>query len=102
MSGLSDGSNHDHHDRECLCDSLPSEPVRSEAHEALDEARSGVRLARRSMLAGLGLAAGVPLLAACTSKSDAPLPESAPRRQLPTTPALQPRRRTPRRRRPAP
>ena len=57
---------HGEDNQECFCDTLPNEPVRSEADEALDEARGNVRIARRSMLAGLGLAAGMPLLAACS------------------------------------
>lgn len=60
------------HDHDCFCDTLPEEPVRSEADEALDEARRGTRIARRSMLAGLGLVAGSPMLAACTSMASAP------------------------------
>lgn len=67
-------SHHSHGEdnHECFCDTLPNEPVRSEAHEALDEARGSVRIARRSMLAGLGMAAGMPLLAACTSNGSTP------------------------------
>lgn len=65
----SDDNKHDDH--ECLCNQLPDEPVTRELDEALDEGRRGVRISRRSLMAGLGLAAGVPILAtACSSDSD--------------------------------
>ena len=62
----SDDNEHEGH--ECLCNQLPDEAVTSEVDEALDEGRRGLRISRRSLMAGLGLAAGVPLLTtACSS-----------------------------------
>lgn len=52
---------HDHHGPECLCDHLPDEPVTHEHHEAVDEARSGLGISRRSIMAGLGAASGLAL-----------------------------------------
>lgn len=71
-------SNHDHQGPECLCDTVPNEPVTSEVDEAIDEGRQHVKLARRSVLAGLGLAAGAPLLAACTSPASSPAATNPP------------------------
>lgn len=69
---------HDHHGQDCLCNTLPHEPVTSELDEAIDEGRQRVRIARRSVLAGLGLAAGAPVLAACTSTPSASGATEAP------------------------
>lgn len=66
-------SDHPEHGPECLCDALPHEPVRSERDEAVDEARSGLGLSRRSIMAGVGAASGLamtPQLAAAASRPD--------------------------------
>lgn len=76
----SPGHDHDddHEDHTCLCDTLPNEPVTCERDEAIDEARQGTRLSRRSILTGLSLAAaGAPLLAACNSPASPPATTSA-------------------------
>jgi ribonuclease BN (tRNA processing enzyme) len=76
---MSDPHDHGHdQDHECLCDTLPNGPVRSEADEAIDEARRGTRLTRRSMLAGLGLVAGAPVLAACSPTESTPSATQSP------------------------
>ncbi len=78
---MSRPNDHDNSGHECLCDHVPDEPVTRELDEALDEARRGIRIGRRSLLTGLGLAAGVPLLAtACSSRSSGPT-------LMPATPA---------------
>jgi ribonuclease BN (tRNA processing enzyme) len=42
------------HGASCLCDQLPLEPVRSSRDDAVDEARRGLAISRRSIVAGLG------------------------------------------------
>ena len=49
-------SDHPEHGPECLCDHLSHEPVTHEREEAVDEARHGLRLSRRSIMAGIGAA----------------------------------------------
>lgn len=68
-------SDHTEHGPECLCDHLPHEPVRSESDEAVDEARSGLGLSRRSIMAGVGAASGLaltPQLAAAAGRHGKP------------------------------
>jgi len=71
---------HDHHDHgaECLCDRLPVEAVTSERDEAIDQARSGLSLSRRSIVAGVGLAAAGAALAPAAAASPAHRPPAAP------------------------
>ncbi|WP_201465181.1 MBL fold metallo-hydrolase [Janibacter melonis] len=71
---------HDHHDHgaECLCDRLPVEAVTSERDEAIDQARSGLSLSRRSIVAGVGLAATGAALAPAAAASPAHRPPAAP------------------------
>lgn len=68
-------SHHPEHGPECLCDHLPHEAVTHELHEAVDEARRGLSLSRRSIMAGVGVASGLaltPSLAgAATSRTQA-------------------------------
>ncbi|QFQ29289.2 MBL fold metallo-hydrolase [Janibacter melonis] len=75
---------HDHHDHgaECLCDRLPVEAVTSERDEAIDQARSGLSLSRRSIVAGVGLAAAGAALAPAAAASPAHRPPAAPTRGL--------------------
>ncbi|WP_218005563.1 MBL fold metallo-hydrolase [Janibacter terrae] len=49
------------HGPDCLCDHLPHEPVTSEREEAVDEARRGLGISRRSIMAGIGAASGLAL-----------------------------------------
>lgn len=49
------------HGPHCLCDHLPHEPVTSEREEAVDEARRGLGISRRSIMAGIGAASGLAL-----------------------------------------
>lgn len=71
---------HDHHDHaaECLCDRLPVEAVTSERDEAIDQARFGLSLSRRSIVAGVGLAAAGAALAPAAAASPAHRPPAAP------------------------
>lgn len=65
-------SHHPEHGPECLCDHLPHEAVTHERHEAVDEARRGLSLSRRSIMAGVGVASGLaltPSLAAAATSS---------------------------------
>lgn len=55
-------SDHTEHGPACLCDHLPHEPVTSERDEAVDEARTGLSLSRRSIMAGIGAASGLALV----------------------------------------
>ena len=65
-------SHHPEHGLECLCDHVPHEDVTDERHEAVDEARRGLSLSRRSIMAGIGVASGLaltPSLAAAATSS---------------------------------
>ncbi|UTT67306.1 MBL fold metallo-hydrolase [Janibacter sp. CX7] len=55
-------SQHPEHGPHCLCDQLPHEPVHSEREEAIDEARRGLGISRRSIMAGVGAASGLALV----------------------------------------
>lgn len=55
-------SQHPEHGPHCLCDQLPHEPVHSEREEAVDEARRGLGISRRSIMAGVGAASGLALV----------------------------------------
>lgn len=63
---------HDHHGPECLCDHLPDEPVTHVHHEAVDEARSGLGISRRSIMAGVGAASGLALVPGMAAASPSP------------------------------
>lgn len=68
-------SDHHDHDADCLCNSLPHEPVMNEHHEAVDEARRGLGVSRRSMMAGIGAVSGLamtPQVAAAAGGGDQP------------------------------
>lgn len=76
---------HDDHGPECLCDHLPDEPVRSERDEAIDEARTGSGLSRRSIMAGIGAASGLaltPQLAAAQGRGRGRPPSAGPQQGL--------------------
>lgn len=53
---------HDGRDHPCLCTELPNEPPRQERDEAVDEARRGLPISRRSIMAGLGAAGGLAMM----------------------------------------
>ena len=74
---------HENHGPECLCDHTPTEPVRTERDEAVDEARRGLGLSRRSIMAGLGAASGLALTPQVASAHGRPRPGGpGPRRGL--------------------
>lgn len=68
---------HDHHGPECLCDHLPDEPITHEHHEAVDEARSGLGISRRSIMAGVGAASGLALVPGMAAASPSSKGEKA-------------------------
>lgn len=59
------------HDTSCLCDQLPVEPVRNARDEAVDEARRGLGVSRRSIMAGLGAAGALSMVPAVASATPA-------------------------------
>ena len=50
---------HDRHASDCLCNQLPVEKVTSARDEVIDEARRGLGISRRSIMAGFGAAGGL-------------------------------------------
>lgn len=67
-------THHPEHGPEYLCDHLPQEPVMSEGDEAVDEARTGLGLSRRSIMAGIGAASGLALVPGVAAASTAGKP----------------------------
>lgn len=55
-------SRHEHSGQKCLCDSVPNEPVTNERDEAVDEARRGLGVSRRSIIAGVSAASGMAMV----------------------------------------
>ena len=75
---------HEHHDT-CLCDNLPVEPATHEQHEAIDDARRGLPLSRRSIMVGLGAVAAstsIPLASAQAAGRDHQRPTQSGRMKL--------------------